>query len=118
MATIAPTVIGTAVQATITEATLTASDTFVYTQGAGQMLRLRNTTGGALTVTITGASAVSKTYTPDGGTVNYAAGYSTGSIPATTGDVTIPLDRITAYLVGTLTVTGGTGIKAALVNWA
>ena len=96
------------------EATLSASDTFTYVPGTGQRLRLRNVTAGALTVTITGSAAASKTYLPDGGTVNYAAGYSTGSIAATTGDVTLDLDKMASYLQGVITMTGGSGIKALL----
>lgn len=95
--------------------TLTASDTFVYTAGTGQVLFLRNTTAGPLTVTLTGSGAVTRQY-PGGGVVNFAAGYSTGVIPATTGDVEIPLDSISEFLAGTITVTGGTGITAALRN--
>ena len=119
MATITATTLAAgALQVANAEATLTASDTFTYVQGTGQTLRLRNTTAGALTVTITGSTAVSKTYYPDGGVVNYAAGFATVSIPATTGDVTVFLDRIQSYLSGTLTVTGGTGIKALLTQFA
>lgn len=115
MATIAPSVIGGSGVKTITETTMTASDTLVFSPGTGQILHLRNTTAGALTVTLTGAAAVSQTYA-DGGVVNYAAGFSTGSIPATTGDVLLRLDTIPGYLQGAITITGGTGIKASLLN--
>ena len=115
MATITPTSLAGSLVRNVTETTLTASDTFTYIPNTGQSLRLRNVTGGALTVTITGSTSVSQTY-PEGGVVNYAAGYSTGSIAATTGDVIIPLDSIDGYLSGTITVTGGTGIKASLFN--
>jgi hypothetical protein len=117
MATITATSIGGSGVKTVTETTMTASDTLTYIPGAGQILRLRNATAGALTVTITGSAAVSRTY-PEGGTVNYAAGFSTGSIGATTGDVLVKLDSISAYLDGTVTLTGGTGIKASLLNQA
>lgn len=115
MATIAPSTAGGSGVRNVTETTLTSSDTFVYRQGAGQQLQLRNVTGGALTVTITGADSVATTF-PGGGSINYAGGYSTGSIAATTGHVIIPLDTISDYLRGTLTVTGGTGIKASIVS--
>lgn len=98
----------------VTETTMTSSDTLVYRQGAGQQLRLRNTTAGAMTVTLTGSDAVARNF--EGGTVNFAAGYPTGSIAATTGDVVIPLDSISGYLLGTVTLTGGTGIKASIVS--
>ena len=115
MATIASTLNSGSGVRTVTKTTMTASDTFTYIQNAGQLLVLRNTTAGALTVTITGSTAQSQT-SPDGGTTNYAAGYSTGSIPATTGEVAIPLDSIKGYLQGTLTLTGGTGITAVLYS--
>ena len=116
MAVIAPTsVAGSLVRNTVKN-TLTSSDTFVYNPGTKQILRLRNTTAGALTVNLLGSAAASQVY-PEGGTVNYAAGYSTGSISATTGDVIIPLDSISGYLAGgTVTVTGGAGIEAVLMN--
>ena len=114
MATIVPTSLGGSGFKTITETTMTASDTLVYTPGAGQILHLRNTTAGALTVTITGSTSVAQTYT-EGGTVNYAAGLSSGSIAATTGDVMLKLDVHAGYLQGTVTLTGGTGIKASIL---
>ena len=115
MAVITPTLTTGTGQRAVTETTMTASDTLVWTQGAGQMLRLRNVTAGALTVTITGSASVSQT-ADQGGTTNYAAGFSTGSIAATTGDVIVPLDSIPGYLQGTITLTGGTGIRASLLN--
>lgn len=117
MATITATSIGGSGVKTVIETTMTASDTLTYIPGTGQILHLRNVTAGALTVTLTGSAAVSLTY-PEGGTVNYAAGFSTGSISATTGDVLVKLDTISAYLYGTVTLTGGTGIKASLLNQA
>lgn len=116
MATIAPTNCSGSGVKTVIETTMTASDTLTYIPGAGQILRLRNVTAGALTVTIDGADGVSQTY-PEGGVVNYAAGFSTGSIAATTGDVLVKLDTIPGYLAGTVTLTGGTGIKASLLNF-
>ncbi|MDP1620409.1 MAG: hypothetical protein Q8K33_24195 [Cypionkella sp.] len=115
MGTIAPSVGGGTGARAVVETTMTASDTLVFRQGAGQMLRLRNTTAGALTVTLTGADAVSANIL-GGGVVNYAAGITSGVIAATTGDVVIPLDSIFNYLQGVITLTGGTGIKASIVS--
>ena len=115
MATIVPTTGGGTGARAVTETTMTASDTLVFRQGAGQQLRLRNITAGALTVAITGALAVSHNVA-GGGVVNYAAGFSSGSIAANTGDVVIPLDSIPDFLQGTLTLTGGTGIRASIVS--
>lgn len=95
---------------------LTSSDTFTYLPNTGQTLRLRNITAGILTVNLKGNAALAKTY-PDGGTVNYSLGFGITSIPATTGDVIVVLDLIPLYLGGnTVTVTGGTGIEAVLLN--
>ena len=102
----------------LTANTLTSSDTFTWTQGTRQVLEPLNTTGGALTVNLLGSAAVAGIDPNGGGTVTYAAGYSTGSIPATTGRVVIPLDSIQGYLAGgTVTVTGGTGITAYLLGY-
>lgn len=115
MAVIAATTGGGSGVRTVTETTLGASDTFVYNKGTGQQLQLRNITGGGLTVTITGSLSVLTTI-PGGGTVAYQSGYSTGAIAATTGHVIIPLDSIPDYLNGTVTVTGGTGIRASIIS--
>lgn len=100
---------------TITDNTLTSSDTFTYTPTKSPVLILENDTGGALTVTIDG----------DGGTtvpvagigdVSVASGYSTGSIANGT-HVAIPLNSISKYLQGTIAMTGGTGIIAKLLEF-
>jgi hypothetical protein len=99
----------------LTLTTLTSSDTFTYNKSKKPLLYLYNVTGGALTVTIDG----------DGGTtvgvsgvgdVSVASGYSTGSIPGGEARL-IPLNSIYHYLAGTIEITGGTGIKAALVEY-
>ena len=91
------------------------ADTFTYRPGQGQFLVLRNTTAGALSPIITGSGS---TVSPvDGlGTVTTSTGYPVGSIPATTGSVVIPLDSIALYLKGTITITAGTGLVAALLK--
>ena len=50
MATIAPTSMLGSGQRTLVETTLTASNVFAYAQGSGQILILRNATGGAIRV--------------------------------------------------------------------
>lgn len=95
----------------VTPTTLTASDTLVYGgSGSREILELRNGTAGALTVTIDGADG-STVPVAGFGSVSVAAGFSTGSIAAG-AVVAIPLDSISAYLQGVVTVTGGTGITA------
>lgn len=100
---------------TVVPNTLTASDTFTYKPGAGQVLMLRNTTAGGLTPNLIGSAPVAEA-APRGGSVNYAAGLTLASIPATSGFVEIPLDSIAGYLAGSgiVTITGGTGITAYL----
>ena len=100
----------------VTQNTLTASDTFVYDPTKNQVLLLRNATAGALTVNIVGNTATT-VQVPQLGPVTVSTGYSTGSIAATTGYVSVPLNSIAAYLAGTsVTVTGGTGISAVLLQ--
>lgn len=115
MATIAATSMTGSGQRTVTETTLTSSDTFTYNESANPILVLRNGTGGGLTVTIDGAGGT--TVPVDGiGDVSVTAGYSTGSIGA--GVVkAIPLKTIRHYLQGAIAVTGGTGISASLLEF-
>ena len=112
MAVIAQTALG-AGKATVVQTTLTASDTLLY-NGERMILTLRNGTAGALTPLITGSTATTVAV-PGYGLLSVASGYAVGSIPAA-GVVAIPLDSIKAYLKGTITVTGGTGITATLTN--
>lgn len=114
MATIASTTM-TGGRVTVTETTLTASDTFTYVPNGRQILVLRNGTGGALTVTIDGAGA-STVPVPGVGSLDISGGFSTGSIAAGATAV-IQLDSIKAYLAGTIAVTGGTGISASLLTF-
>jgi len=100
---------------TVTETTLGASDSFVYTAASNPVLTLRNPTAGSLTVTIDGGGAT--TVPVRGvGSVDVSGGYSTGAIAAGAA-VTILLSTIERYLPGTIAVTGGTGIVATLVNY-
>lgn len=114
MTTIVPTSAAPGNSRVVTETTMTSSDTLVYLPNTGQELILRNATAGALTVTLTGSASTNVSF-PNVPFFSVAGGYSTGSIPA--GAVRlIPLDTIGAYLQGTVTLTGGTGIVASLLN--
>jgi len=97
---------------TLASTTLGASDTLVYSSGTGQYLELSNSTGGSLTATITGSSAT--TIAPDGfgGTVSVAGGYAITVAAGATK--IIKLDKISAYLAGTITVTGAATLTARL----
>ncbi len=95
---------------TIARTTLSASDTLAYVRGAGQRLFLVNTTAGALTATLTGNAATAINVPGYGGTVAVSGGKAV-AVPANSS-VLVELDDIYAYLEGTVTVTGGTGLIA------
>lgn len=118
MATLAATSLTGYGSRAVTELTLGASDAFVYDPAAPKsLLVIRNPTAGALTLTITGSTASAAIAVPGYGTVSAAAGYSTGSIAAGAARV-IPLDSISEYLAGVITMTGGAGLVASLLKWA
>jgi hypothetical protein len=95
--------------------TLGASDTFTYNPSKNPILVLDNVTGGALTPNIDGASGT--TVAVKGvGDVSVASGYTVPSIAAG-GRVAISLNTISEYLRGTIALTGGTGIKASLLEF-
>jgi len=97
----------------VTRTTLTASDTLTYQQGGGQQLSLYNTTASPVTVTLTG-SAPGTASLPGYGPVSAAGGRAI-TVPAN-GWAVVKLDDIALYLAsnGTVTVTNGTGLSAAL----
>lgn len=115
MATITETAINGLGVAAMTMVTLTGTaDTFTFRQGTGQILVLRNATGGALSPIIDGDGGASVPV--DGlGMVSVASGYPVGSIAAGAAAV-IPLDTIFQYLQGAIAITGGTGIVASLLR--
>jgi hypothetical protein len=115
MATIAKTSMGGQGSRAITRTTLTASDTFTYSEGNGEILVFQNDTAGALTLTIDGDGANAAFPVAGVGTINLSTGFSTGSVPA--GELrAIPLDTIKEYLRGTIAVTGGSGAKAYILT--
>lgn len=99
----------------VTVTTLGASDTFVFNPDKKPVLYLNNVSGGALTPLIDGADG---TTTPcEGvGDVDISAGLLLSSIGI--GDtVAIPLNSISAYLKGVITITGGDAIEATLLEF-
>lgn len=100
---------------TVTETTLTGTDTFTYTASKNPVLILRNDTAGALSPTIDGDGATS-VQVSGVGAVDISGGYAVGSIAA--GAISsIPLTTIGEYLAGTIAVTGGTGLTAQLLEF-
>ena len=112
MATITATSLSGSGSRAVTITTLGASDTFTYV--VGSTLILNNVTAGALTPNIDGDGGT--TVSVRGvGSVDVSGGYTTPSIPAG-GYAAIPLDSISEYLKGTITVTGGDGIEASILT--
>lgn len=99
----------------LTRTTLTSSDTFTYNASKAPILILDNVTGGALTVTIDGSTAPTALTVAGVGSLNLSTGFVTSEIAAG-ACVAIPLVSIGQYLSGTIAVTGGTGIKATLLE--
>ena len=98
----------------LTKTTLTASDTLTYVPGGSQMLSLYNTTASIVTVTLVGTAPLTLSPAGYGGTISTAGGKAI-AVPAS-GWTNLELDDISAFLAGTgaVTVTGGTGVVAAL----
>ena len=82
------------------------SDTLVYAPNTMQVLEIRNTTGGSLDVVIDGAGATTISPPGYGGTVDISTG-KTITVPAN-DTVLVNLDSISAYLQGSIAITGGT----------
>ena len=97
------------------ETTLTGTlDTFTYRAGVKQTLILRNPTAGALTPVIDGDG--STTVSVSGvGSIDVSTGFSVGSI-AIDAVKLIRTESISAYLSGTIAITGGTGLVAILTE--
>lgn len=100
---------------TVTVTTLGASDTLTYTQSKNPILILNNITGGPLTPNIDGDGG--STVQVEGiGSVDVSGGFTTSSIAAG-ATAAIPLNSINKYLQGGVTVTGGDGIEATLLEF-
>lgn len=99
----------------VTVTTLGASDTLTFNPGRDPVLILNNVTAGGLTPNIDGdgGTAVS---TDSLGTVDVSSGLTLSSIGAG-ATVAIRLKSISAYLTGTVTITGGDGIEATLLEF-
>ncbi len=114
MATITATLLPASGQVALTETVLDGvSDTFAF-GNRKQFLILRNPTAGAISPVIDG-DAGTTIQTEEAGQVDVSAGYAVGSIAAGAA-VIIKLSTVKAYLQGTITITGGTGLVAALID--
>lgn len=99
----------------VTVTALGASDTFVYNADKKPVLYLNNVSGGSLTPLIDG----------DGGTtvpcsgigdVDVSAGLTLAAI-GIGATAAIPLNSISGYLSGIITITGGDAIEATLLEF-
>ena len=116
MAEIAKTSVTGSGELPVTVTTLGASDTLVFKKGVNATLILNNVSGGALTPLIVGADAT--TFPASGlGNVDVSGGFQLGSIGVGV-TVALPLDSISGYLKGIITVTGGDAIEAQLLEYA
>ena len=98
--------------ATLARTVLSSSDTLTYVAGSKQVIVLYNTTASLVTATIVGSTATTISPAGYGGTISVAAGKAI-SVPASS-TVLVELDDISAYLVGSITITGGVGLTAHL----
>lgn len=116
MATIVATSMTGSAARDMTETTLTGTaDVFTYNRTKKAILILRNATAGALSPVIDGAGGTTVAC-PGVGSVSVASGYAVPEIAA--GEATvIPLDTISAYLQGAISITSGTGLVASLLEY-
>lgn len=114
MAAVTATSMGGTGARVVSRLTLGSSDTISYNASRNPILILDNVTGGALTPNIDGAGGT--TVPVKGvGDVSVSSGLTLASIGAG-ACVAIPLSSISAYLQGVITITGGSGIKASLLE--
>lgn len=101
---------------TITETAMTSSDTLTFTAGTNQRVKFRNPSASALTINLIGSAPVN-VIVPNTGSVFTTTSGKTVTV-AVGGLVSLDLDKISAYLVGsgTVTITGGTGGFAHLTT--
>lgn len=94
--------------------TLGSSDTLTYDSSKKQLLVLRNTTGGSLTLNIDGADGTTVSV-PGVGTVNVSSGVNV--TVAAGASKSVLLSSIRAYLQGVVTLSGASGMTAQLFNF-
>jgi uncharacterized protein YjiK len=114
MAAITATAVGQG-PAAPTVTTLTASDTLTYNPQKRQLLVLENTTASPVVVTVDGSTGTTQAV-PGYGSVDVSAGKAI--TVAANGYQYALLSTISAFLSGTVAVTGGVGVKAMLFEVA
>lgn len=99
---------------TAAPATLGGSNTFTFEPGKNQILVVRNDTGSGVACVIDGAGGSTVAVPGVPGGVDVSGGYSLGTI-ADGAEVVVPLDSISAYLQGVISITGS-GLTAYIIN--
>ena len=113
MAVIAQTVVtGVSTPVIVTKTVLSSSDTLVYASGTNQTFEITNGTAGTLPLLITGSTATNVSPSGLGAPVVVSGGF-TISLAAGQTKV-INLDKIAAYLSGTITCTGAALCTASI----
>lgn len=93
--------------------TLSADDTITFNAAKKQLLVLRNTTGGSLTVTVDGSAGTTMNF-PGAPGISVAGGYA---IVVGAGlSVAVVLSTISAYCQGVVHLTGASGLTAQLFD--
>lgn len=93
--------------------TLSADDTITFNAAKKQLLVLRNTTGGSLTVTVDGSAGTTMNF-PGAPGISVASGYA---IVVGAGlSVAVVLSTISAYCQGVVHLTGASGLTAQLFD--
>lgn len=95
----------------------TSGDTLVWSQGSNQELVLFNTSVSAVVVTLDGSAGTTIPVVGAGDTtLSVAAGYAI-TVPAS-GTSVVMLDKIPAFLQGTVAITAATGavVKAVILQ--
>lgn len=113
MAVIAETSTNVAGPFTPTNTVLSAADTLVYS--SGQTLIMYNVTASPVVVTIDGSAGTTVVVPNTGGTTLSVASGLAITVPAN-GFKVVSLDKVTAFLQGTVAVTGGVGVEAILLK--
>lgn len=99
---------------TPTKTILSASDVLTFVTGANQELIMYNITASAVPVTFAGAGSTTVTVTGAGALTASVASLVV-TVPAN-GFQVVRLDTIPAYLKGVVTVTGGVGVIATVIQ--
>jgi hypothetical protein len=108
------TITGTNTPVALTVTTLGSSDTLVYSSGTKQELHLHNSTGGSLTLNIDGSASTTIAPAGLGATIDVSTGFNIAV--AAGARKTVRLDAISAYLAGTVTLTGASGLTAYITK--